>query len=326
MDQVVKVRNLNVNYAVHERKAGFREALKSLFHREKTEVEAVKDISFSIRQGEIVGFLGPNGAGKTTTLKALSGLLYPTSGTVRVAGYTPQERSHDFLREITLLMGQKQQLLWDLSAADSFQLNKIIYDIPEERYRHNLATLTDMLGIEQVINKPQRTLSLGERMKCELAAAMLHNPKVLFLDEPTIGMDANVQHKVRQFIADYRNEFDATIILTSHYMNDVTVLADRILVVDCGCLIFEGSPAELTNRFSNQKLIKLIFSSTVESDKLSAYGSIKYQNGMKAEIYVERDKASTVLMSILSQLPVVDVSIEEVPFEDVLNQLLGKPQ
>ncbi len=326
MDQVVKVRNLNVNYTVHERKEGFREAIKSLFHREKTKVEAVKDISFSIRRGEIVGFLGPNGAGKTTTLKALSGLLYPTSGTVRVAGYTPQERSHDFLREITLLMGQKQQLLWDLSAADSFQLNKIIYDIPEERYRHNLATLTNMLGIEQVINKPQRTLSLGERMKCELVAAMLHNPKVLFLDEPTIGMDANVQHKVRQFIADYRNEFDATIILTSHYMNDVTVLADRILVVDCGCLIFEGSPAELTNRFSNQKLIKLIFSSTVESDKLSAYGSIKYQNGMKAEIYVERDKASTVLVSILSQLPVVDVSIEEVPFEDVLNQLLGKPQ
>ncbi len=323
-EAIIDVQNFHKTYQVHQRKEGFRESLKSLFHRKKTAVKAVQDISFSIKPGEIVGFLGPNGAGKTTTLKALSGLLYPTSGSISVAGHTPQQRDHDFLRKITLVMGQKQQLLWDLSAADSFQLNKVLYDIPEELYRKNLSALTDMLDISDVLYKPQRTLSLGERMKCELAAAMLHSPQVLFLDEPTIGMDINVQQKVRQFIADYRKEYGATVLLTSHYMADVTALADRILVIDEGQLIFEGNNQQLMKQFSNQKLLKLHFETKVEETALNQYGSIKHVNDLKAEIYVERDAISATSTRLLNDLPVADITIEEIPFEDVLSQLFDQ--
>ncbi len=220
-------------------------------------------------------------------------------------------------------MGQKQQLIWDLSAADSFQLNKVIYDIPEQQYRDTLGRLTEMLDIGDVLYKPQRALSLGGRMKCELAAAMLHSPKVLFLDEPTIGMDVNVQQKVRQFVADYRQEFGATVLLTSHYMADVTALADRILVIDEGRLIFEGNDRDLVQRFSNTKLLSLQFETPINAGVLTEYGDIKHINGLKVELYVERDAISATSARLLNDLPVADISIAEVPFEDVLNQLFS---
>ncbi|MEM9910679.1 MAG: ATP-binding cassette domain-containing protein [Pseudomonadota bacterium] len=317
----IEVKDLRKTYRVHKRAAGFRASIKSLFHRPMTEIEAVKGVDLSIGTGEIVGFLGPNGAGKTTTLKMLTGLMYPSSGDIQVLGYKPQDRSHDFLRRITMVMGQKQQLIWDLSAADSFALNKVVYDISDSEYTKTLGVLTEMLGIEDVLNKPQRTLSLGERMKCELAAAMLHSPKVLFLDEPTIGMDINVQQNVRQFIADYRAEFNATVLLTSHYMADVTSLADRILVIDGGQIIFEGSSDTLVNRFSAAKLLKLQFDSEVDADMLKAYGELKNLRGLKAELYVERDAISVTSATLLNELPVADIAIEEMPFEDVLAQL-----
>ncbi|MEM7076855.1 MAG: ATP-binding cassette domain-containing protein [Pseudomonadota bacterium] len=321
----IEVKGLRKTYRVHQRTAGFKQSIKSLFHRVMTEVEAVKGVDFSIQPEEIIGFLGPNGAGKTTTLKMLTGLIHPSSGEIRVMGHSPQSRSHDFLRDITLVMGQKQQLIWDLSAADSFALNKVIYDIPDADYSRTLSVLTEMLDIADVLHKPQRTLSLGERMKCELAAAMLHSPKVLFLDEPTIGMDINVQQNVRQFIADYRTEFGATVLLTSHYMADVTALADRILVIDGGEIIFEGESNELISRFSAAKLLKLHFGSDVHSSMLEPYGEVKSLKGFKAELYVPRDAISATSAKLLNDLPIVDIAIEEMPFEDVLAQLFNSP-
>ena len=320
----ITVEGLRKVYRVHKRAAGFRNSIRSLFYRPMTEVEAVKGVDFSIQSGEIVGFLGPNGAGKTTTLKMLTGLMYPSSGKIQVLGYTPQKRDHDFLRRITLVMGQKQQLIWDLSAADAFALNKVIYDIPDAEYKSNLGVVTDMLGIGDVLNKPQRTLSLGERMKCELAAAMLHSPKVLFLDEPTIGMDINVQQNVRQFIADYRTEFNATVLLTSHYMADVTALADRILVIDGGEIVFEGRSDALVSRFSAAKRLKLQFGSAVDPVRLESYGEVKALKGLTAELDVERDAISVISSKLLNELPVVDIAIEEMPFEDVLAQLFDR--
>lgn len=318
---MIEVRNLTKTFWVHKKKEGFQESLKSLFHRPKTAVRAVEEISFSIGSGEIVGFLGPNGAGKTTTLKTLSGLLYPTAGTVSVAGFTPFRRDHDFLRVITLVMGQKQQLLWDLSAADSLRLNQVLYEIPEPSYRRTLGLLSDLLELHSVIDKPMRTLSLGERMKCELAAAMLHQPQVLFLDEPTIGLDVNVQKKVRDFIGAYRREFGATVLLTSHYMADVTALADRILVIDGGRIIFQGARQDLMDRFSSRKVLKLRFETPVAERALLAYGAVSSVKALEAALLVPREAVSKLAARILQALPVADISIEDEPFEDVLAQL-----
>src|SRR5215471_4373138 len=221
---MIHVRHLTKHYDVHEKQPGFLGSLRALFHREYRAVKAVENVSFEIGPGEIVGFLGPNGAGKTTTLKMLSGLLHPTSGEVAVAGFTPKRRQREFLTTITLVMGQKQQLIWDLPAADSFLVNQAIYEIPDDVYRQRIGELTEMLGLTGLLNKQVRKLSLGERMKCELAAALLHEPKVLFLDEPTIGLDVAMQVAIRDFVRLYNQRHDATVLLTSHYMDDVVAL------------------------------------------------------------------------------------------------------
>jgi len=278
---MIRVERLTKHYRVHDKQPGLMGSLRSFVRRQYKPVEAVNEISFAIGAGEIVGFLGPNGAGKTTTLKMLSGLLHPTSGEATVAGFTPRRREHAFLRTITMVMGQKRQLIWDLPAADSFLVNQAIYDIPEPTYRQRLAELVDMLEVGDLIHRQVRKLSLGERMKCELIAALLHAPQVLFLDEPTIGLDVSMQQAVREFIADYNRRTGATIVLTSHYMADVTALARRIIVIDHGRLLFDGDLSAL----------------------------------------VERGAIAATATRLLNELPIADLGIEEVPVEDIIRDI-----
>ena len=252
---VIEVKGLTKRYRVHRRKEGLRAAIASLFRRRYEVVHAVEDLSFSIEPGERVGFLGPNGAGKTTTLKVLAGLLHPTAGRVLVAGHTPRDRARDFLKRITLVMGQKQQLLWDLPPVETFALNRAVYDIPRPRFDETLGELVALLDLAPIMNKPTRQLSLGERMKCELAAALLHQPEVLFLDEPTIGLDVSMQLTVREFIRRYNERHGATVLLTSHYMDDVAALCPRVVVIDKGLLLYDGRLSELVKAIRPEKRI-----------------------------------------------------------------------
>jgi ABC-2 type transport system ATP-binding protein len=232
----VHIKDLRKIYLVNQQDTGARGVVRGLVRRKRLEIAAVDGISFDLNQGEIVGFLGPNGAGKTTTLKMLSGLLYPTSGEIKVIGYTPWKREKAFLRKITFVMGQRNQLVWDIPAANSFELNRVIYRIPTEDYRQMLAELTDLLDLGPLLHKPVRNLSLGERMKCEIAAALLHRPTVVFLDEPTLGLDVTMQHRIRTFIGEYNRRFNATVLLTSHYMADVEALCKRVIIIHHGKL------------------------------------------------------------------------------------------
>src|ERR1043165_2076180 len=252
-NEIILVENLSKTYQVPEREGGFGAAVKSFFKRTYKDVKAVQNVSFKIRQGEIVGFLGPNGAGKTTTLKMLSGLLHPSAGTLSVLGHVPARREKELLRQITLVMGQRNQLQWDLPVADSLELNRVIYRIPRADFDGIARELTELLELQPLLNKPVRNLSLGERMKCETAAALLHRPKVLFLDEPTIGLDVTMQVRVREFLAEYNQRHGATILLTSHYMADVTALCKRILVIDHGHLIYDGNLDALVERVAPYK-------------------------------------------------------------------------
>ncbi|MGZ5959230.1 MAG: ABC transporter ATP-binding protein, partial [Myxococcaceae bacterium] len=266
---MVSVQALRKHYTVHKRPPGLRAALGSLFRRVPTVVKAVDGISFEIGRGERVGFLGPNGAGKTTTLKVLAGLLHPSSGEVRVDGHVPQRREDAFLKKITLVMGQKQQLLWDLPPSETFALNRAIYEVPEAEFRRTLTELTELLELGDLVNKPTRTLSLGERMKCELAASLIHRPQVLFLDEPTIGLDVSMQVVIRDFIKTYNERTGATLILTSHYMDDVAALCPRVLVIDRGKLFYDGSLTALAAQIRSDKRIVLRLDQPVPASALA---------------------------------------------------------
>ncbi len=314
----IQVTNLKKYYQVHDKEPGITGSLKSFINRKYRDVKAVDDISFAIAAGEIVGFLGPNGAGKTTTLKMLSGLLYPTGGEARVLGYLPQERRPAYLRQMTLVMGQKQQLTWDLPAIETFLVNQAIYEIPEDQYKKTLNELTELLDLAPLLQKQVRKLSLGERMKCELAAALLHRPQVLFLDEPTIGLDVTMQTKIRQFIAEYNRRHSATVILTSHYMADVTALCKRVIVIDHGKLMYDGSLEELSARIAPHKLVRVEFASALNGHSLSDYGEVLKHKGLRAEWLVPRSKTSEMAARILAELPVADVTIEDPPIEDVI--------
>jgi ABC-2 type transport system ATP-binding protein len=318
---MIAVKDLTKHYRVHERQPGLVGSLRSFVRRRYREVRAVDAISFGIGKGEIVGFLGANGAGKTTTLKMLSGLLHPTSGTATVAGFTPKERQREFLCSITMVMGQKQQLVWDLPAEDTFLLNKEIYGVPDDLYRQRLADLSDMLELHDLRQRQVRKLSLGERMKCELAAALLHGPQVLFLDEPTIGLDVNMQQALRGFIADYNRRFGATIILTSHYMADVTALCRRIIVIDHGRLIFDGDLRALVERSAITKILKLRFDTPQTLERFARFGTVGACDGLQAELRVPREFVTDVANRLLSELPVADIGIEDVPIEDVIGRL-----
>ncbi len=320
---VIQVRDLEKVYTVHEKEPGLRGSLASFVRRRKTLVRAVDRISFEIDAGQMVGFLGPNGAGKTTALKMLAGLLHPTDGFVRVGGHIPKERRTAFLKNITLVMGQKQQLLWDLPALDSFLVNQAIYEIPNDEYRATMREFSEILELEGILKKQVRKLSLGERMKCELAAALLHRPRVLFLDEPTIGLDVNMQVRIREFIAEYNRRFNATVILTSHYMADVTALCKRIIVIDKGHIVFDGDLSALVEEAAPGKTVRLELSENVPDERLRFYGKLISREGLFADVLVPRNETSRLAARMLAELPVADVTIEDPPIEGVIGTLFS---
>jgi ABC-2 type transport system ATP-binding protein len=319
----VYAENLSKTYRVSEREGGFGAAVRGFFKRKYRDVHAVQKVNFQIREGEMVGFLGPNGAGKTTTLKMLSGLLHPSGGSAKVLGFTPWELRPDFLRSMTLVMGQRNRLSWDIPAADSFLLHQAIYRIPDGEYKQTLAELAELLELGPVLKKPVRNLSLGERMKCELAAGLLHRPKVLFLDEPTIGLDITAQARIRSFLQEYNRRTGATTLLTSHYMADVIALCDRVIIIHHGELKYDGSLAALSRRIAPFKRIGVTLGDAAPHD-LSRYGTpvAGEEDGEKTYIEVRAEEVTGVTARLLADLPVHDITITDPPIEYVIEQAL----
>ena len=321
MEKAIIVDRLVKNFEVTEKEAGLKGALKSLISSKKKIVRALRGVSFTIQPGELVGFIGPNGAGKTTTLKTLSGLLYPTSGFVEVLEHDPWERKPEFLKQIALVMGQKNQLWWDLPAIETFELNRAIYEIPTKNYNETLKELTDLLEIGKLVNTPVRKLSLGQRMRMELTAALLHKPKVLFLDEPTIGLDVVGQQKMRDFIYEYNKKYNATILLTSHNMDDLTNLARRVIVIDEGQLLFDGALEELVSKFAKEKIIKATLANDDNIKDLDKIGRVRKLNFPEVTISVPREATAVAASELLQNFPVDDLTIEEIPIEDVIRKV-----
>jgi ABC-2 type transport system ATP-binding protein len=320
----ISVEGLAKTYVVPVRKAGMRAALRSLFRRESRRVTAVDAIQFAVEPGEIVGFLGPNGAGKTTTLKMLSGLLHPTSGGARVLGFVPWQREHAFLRQITLVMGQRNQLVWDIPVADSMERNRAIYRIDAPRFRRVLGELVELLELGPLLERPVRNLSLGERMKCELAVALLHEPQVLFLDEPTIGVDVTMQRRIREFVAAYNKRTGATVLLTSHYMADVEALCRRVIVIHHGRLLFDGLLSALVASFASHKTVSVELGGPAPD--LSGYGEVVSRAGERAVLRVPKADTPKVTARLLADLPVVDLVVEDPPIEEVIERVFaGEP-
>ncbi|WP_027481414.1 ABC transporter ATP-binding protein [Deinococcus pimensis] len=322
-DAALRVRGLTKHYVVHEKEPGLLGSLKSFVNRRSRTVEAVRGVNLDLARGEMVGFLGPNGAGKTTTLKMLSGLLHPTSGEVDVLGFEPRRRHADFLRSITLVMGQKQQLLWDLPALDSFLVNQAIYEIDDADFKRTMREYDEVLDLSGILRKQVRKLSLGERMKCELAAALLHRPRVLFLDEPTIGLDVNMQVRIREFVREYNRREDATVILTSHYMADVTALCERIVVIDAGRVVFDGDLGALVERSSPYKTVKLQLASPASTERLARHGEVVSHDGLGVELNMPRAEVGERAARLLTDLDVADLTVEDPPIETVIGRLFG---
>jgi ABC-2 type transport system ATP-binding protein len=318
----IHVAELTKTYVIPEREAGLWAALRGLVRRRWREVRAVDRISFEIAPGEVVGFLGPNGAGKTTTLKMLSGLLHPTAGEASVLGHVPKRREKEYLRQITLVMGNRNQLQWDLPALDSFELNRAIYRIPDRQFRETRDELVELLEIGDLVRKPVRNLSLGERMKVEVAASLLQRPRVLFLDEPTIGLDITMQVRIRSFLAEYNRRHGATILLTSHYMADVEALCRRVIVIHHGRLLFDGSLADLVSRFSAYKTIGVRVDD--HGVDLGRYGEVMNRDGDLTQLRVAKADTPRVTARILADLPVTDLTVEEPPIEDVIRQVFAQ--
>ncbi len=323
---IVKVENLNKTYEYYKKQPGLWASLKGLFKREKLFTEAVKDINFSIEEGELIGFLGPNGAGKTTTLKILSGILHPTSGIASVLGYEPWKRKPEYQKQFSLVMGQKNQLWWDLPAMESFILNKEIYEVSDEDFKRTLDELVELLDIKDILDVQVRKLSLGQRMKCELVAALLHGPKVLFLDEPTIGLDVVAQKSIRDFLKKYNKEKKTTIVLTSHYMEDIKELCKRVVIIDHGKIMYDGLLQDLINKYADYKELKIIFSGTgITKEEVESFGTIVEFDKYQIKIKVKREEAKNVAAKILtSDLPVDDIIINEVDIDDIIRKIFGK--
>jgi ABC-2 type transport system ATP-binding protein len=313
--------HLSKVYPVAVKEAGLKGTFTHFFKRTYRQVKAVQDVSFQIEPGEIVGFLGANGAGKTTTLKMLTGLIHPSSGQVRVAGQIPFERRSTFLKKITLVMGQKQQLIWDLPALDSFRINAAVYGISDRALQHRVGELSEMLALNGKLNQPVRKLSLGERMKAELLAALLHEPQVLFLDEPTLGLDVNAQVAVREFLRDYNQRYQATVLLTSHYMADITALCQRVLMIHQGQLIYDGSLDGLVDRFSPCRQVKVEFARLYSHSELEAYGQIQEIDHQSARFLIQQEDLTKAIARILADLQVVDLTVTEPPIEEVIGQV-----
>ncbi|MEM9544162.1 MAG: ATP-binding cassette domain-containing protein [Cyanobacteria bacterium P01_E01_bin.42] len=320
---IINVENLSKTYPVALKEPGIKGTISHFFNRKYRQIKAVQNISFSIEPGEIVGFLGPNGAGKTTTLKMLSGLIHPSQGKVDVAGYFPFRRQTQFLKKMSLVMGQKQQLLWDLPALDSLRINAAVYRIGDREFKQRLEELENLLSLQGKLTQPVRKLSLGERMKAELLAALLHHPQVLFLDEPTLGLDVNAQAAVREFLREYNQRYDATILLTSHYMADITALCRRVLLIYEGELMYDGSLEGLLERFAPCREVKVELANILPEDKLTLYGDIKAIAGREVRFIVRREDLTQTVEKILAQLPILDLSITDPPIEEVIGRLFA---
>jgi ABC-2 type transport system ATP-binding protein len=321
---LIEVQNLSKTYDYYKKQAGLLNSLKSLFHREKLFKEAVKNINFTIDEGELVGFLGPNGAGKTTTLKMLSGIIHPTAGVAKVLGFTPHQRQREFQKQFALVMGQKNQLWWDLPAMESFILNKEIYEVPNQQFKSTLEELTTLLEIKDILDIPVRKLSLGQRMKCELVAALLHSPKVLFLDEPTIGLDVVSQKNIREFLKKYNQEKKITIILTSHYIDDVEALCERVIIINHGVIAYDGRLKELTDQYIDHKIIEVTFTEPVAKEQLRSLAALQEYSPERALLRVPKDQVKKVAVDLMTKFPVDDILINEMEIEEVVRNIFSK--
>ena len=324
--RVIEVRGLTKTFRTYKKQPGLAGALKGLFHRKYETTFAVKEVSFSVDEGELVGFLGPNGAGKTTTLKMLSGLLYPAGGSATVLGYTPWERDDGYRRQFALLLGQKNQLWWDLPARESLELNAKIYGIEPKVFERTVEELTDMLTVRDKLNVMVRELSLGERMKMELIASLLHQPRVLFLDEPTIGLDVVSQKIVREFLREYNAQRKTTILLTSHYMADIQALCRRVIIIDHGTIFFDGQLEEVIDRFADFKLVTIqcADNTPLPPVELTRFGEVVERNRGSIKLKIKRDRVIQACKMLLDELPVNDIDIQEVPIEEVIRQIFAR--
>ena len=323
---VIEVNQLTKTYRTYKKRPGFTGALRGLFHREHESVYAAQNVTFAVGEGELVGFLGPNGAGKTTTLKMLAGLLYPTSGSAHVLGYVPWERKDGYRRQFALLLGQKNQLWWDLPARESLELNARIYGIPREQMERTVSELTELLDVKDKLNVMVRELSLGERMKMELIAALLHQPRVLFLDEPTIGLDVVSQQTVREFLRRHNSQRKTTILLTSHYMADIQELCDRVIIIDKGTIFFDGRLAEVLDRFADFKIITIQLASPVDlaPAAIERFGEVVAKTELSLKLKVKRERVIATCKELLDQLPVQDIDIQEVPIEEIIRKIFAR--
>ncbi len=324
----IQVQGLGKTYRVADKLPGLGGTMRHLLRRRLRDVVAVRDVSFSIEAGEMVGFLGPNGAGKTTTLKMLSGLIHPSTGTVRVAGHVPQRRQRSFLQAITLVMGQKQQLIWDLPPLDSLRVNAAVYGLDEADSRRRIGELAEMLELGEALTRPVRKLSLGQRMKAELLAALLHRPEVLFLDEPTLGLDVNAQARVRQFLADYNRRTGATVLLTSHYMGDITALCPRVLLIHGGQLVHDGGLADLTSRLAPCRAVRLDLREPVPADAITPFGTVEQMDGREVRLLIPRERLTEAVAGLLAHFDVLDLEVSDPPIEELIGGLFrqgGRP-
>jgi ABC-2 type transport system ATP-binding protein len=321
---MIHARGLGKTFRVADKQPGLAGTLRHFLQRRHRDVSAVRDVSFRVEPGEVVGFLGPNGAGKTTTLKMLTGLIHPSSGSVEVAGFRPQRRQADFLRRITLVMGNKQQLIWDLPPLDSLRVNAAVYGIDDAEAQRRIRELSEMLEMGEELTRPVRKLSLGQRMKAELLAALLHRPDVLFLDEPTLGLDVNAQARVRSFLAQYNRRYGATLLLTSHYMADITALCPRVLLIHEGSLMHDGSLAELTTRLAPCREVRLELREPLPAAAFAAYGTVEDLQGRAVRLLVRRERLTASVARMLAELPVVDLEVREPPIEELIGQLFRR--
>ncbi|MEK7071100.1 MAG: ABC transporter ATP-binding protein [Patescibacteria group bacterium] len=324
MARAIEVSNLAKHFRAYKKEGGFFGSFKSFFHRKYETVKAVENVSFAIEEGELIGFIGPNGAGKTTTLKMLSGLIHPTSGDISVLGFYPFSRKPAFLKEIALVMGQKAQLWWDLPPIDTFLLNKEIYGISDRQYKETLDELVELMQIQDVLHIQVRNLSLGQRMKCELIAALIHQPKILFLDEPTIGLDVVMQQNLREFIRSYNTKHNSTILLTSHYMEDVKELCKRIIVIDHGRVLYDGKLENVIKKYTTHKLLSIKLHKPIEQKDVSDYGVIKHFDPQQIKLSVKQEKVTEIAATLLKKFPVEDLTIEETDIEDIVRSLFTK--
>ena len=321
---MIRARDLTKHFKVHKRPPGFASAMKSLVRRKYEVVKAVDGVSFTIERGERVGFLGPNGAGKTTTLKVLAGLLHPTSGEAEVAGYVPFRRQPEFLQKITLVMGQKSQLIWDLPPSETYAMNRAVFDVPKDEFAKTLAELTELMELAPLLDKPARQLSLGERMKCELAAALLHRPTTLFLDEPTIGLDVAMQLAIRDFVRTYNQRHEATVILTSHYMDDVVALCPRIIVIDAGKLIHDGDLRGLIKTMDPDRRVSFTLTAPATDEELAKLGAVLVRDGLRITLRIAEREIPSAVGHLLGPMHAADLAIEDPPLEEILRVMFGK--